>query len=72
MNVDYLERLLDEANPEDAKQRAYFDSVISHLDLGIQDCRLLATLEPYPGENLASLAIAADEQALRLEQLRDR
>lgn len=72
MNVDYLERLLDDASLDDAKQRAYFESVMSHLQEGIEDCRRLATLESYPGENLASLAIAADEQAQRVEHLRER
>jgi hypothetical protein len=72
MNVDYLERLLEDASLDDAKQRAYFESVMSHLEEGIADCRRLATLEPYPGENLASLALAADEQSLRLELLRER
>lgn len=72
MNVDYLERLLDDADLDDAKQRAYFESVMSHLDEGIADCRRLAALDEYPGENLASLAAAADEQAHRVELLRER
>lgn len=71
MNIDYLERLIADRNPNDAKQTAYFESVIRNLSDGIARCRELAVSAPYPGENLMSLAACLPHQEARLRQLQE-
>lgn len=66
LNIDYLEALMRDADPDDAKQAAYLDGVMANLREGIRLLHELAGKEPFPGENLATMEALLREQEARL------
>ncbi len=71
MNIDYLETLVDNRNPDDKKQNQYLENVIRNLQEGIDRCKELTSKQAFPNENLDSLAVVAAEQEARLERIHD-
>jgi hypothetical protein len=69
MNIDYLETLVDNRNPDDKKQAQYLENVIRNLQEGIDRCKELTSRQAFPNENLDSLAVVAVEQEARLERI---
>jgi len=69
MNIDYLETLIANRNPEDKKQAQYLENVIRNLQEGIERCKELTSRQPFHNENLDSLAVVTAEQEARLERI---
>lgn len=69
MNIDYLETLIENRNPDDRKQAQYIETVIRNLQEGIDLCKELATRQAFENENLDSLAVVVAQQDARLERI---
>ncbi len=69
MNIDYLETLIENRNPDDRKQAQYIVTVIRNLQEGIDRCRELISRQAFENENLDSLSDAVKVQEARLERI---
>src|SRR5690606_6621560 len=67
--VDYYERLVNKHVRLGDPTVAYLREFRENLQAGFRYYAPLLAGEAYPGENLATLAAAIDEQAVRLEEL---
>lgn len=72
MYVDYLGRLIDQADLSDLKQVKKLKTIYDNLVESIEYCREIALEKPFTGENLASIGEAADREMTRLRTIFDR
>lgn len=70
MYVDYFQKLVDrcECTPGELK---YLDEYYSNLKEGMKYCLEIATRQPYPDENLASIPPCVEKQSTRLQNIYD-